>query len=375
MYSARPQPGQTTQVSTSGDAGFFGRCLRTIFSGIALSALALAAHAHLLSAGRASVQVFPEKVVLLISVPVSTLQGVDTDRDGMLQPVEIKQGRTEIIRQLEQGIALTIGGDAGRVLDDQLIVSSHVDNRSSTTQVEWLRHLLVDQSKPGGEMRLQISPQMLATDYLVEARRGDLLEVVKFSAGYPSHTFFKDAWGTLKSFWVAGVEHILFGADHLVFLVVLLLSAVSVRRWLWVLSTFTIAHGLTYTLASLELIYVKPTLVEAVIAATIILTSILHLAKFSLPLKWEMAGTFGFGLFHGLGFASSMSDMAINSRFPVSSVAGFNLGIEFGQLIIAFATGLLFLSLGRIINDTKPITKAISFGGLAIGFYWLFQRL
>ena len=375
MYSARPQPGQTTQVSTSEEAGFLGRCLRTTFSGIALSALALAAHAHLLSAGRALVQVFPEKVVLFISVPVSTLQGVDTDRDGMLQPVEIKQGRSEIIRQLEQGIALTVEGHAGRVLDDQLIVSAHVDNRASTTQVEWLRHLLVDQSKPGGEMRLQISPQMLATDYLVEARRGDLLEVVKFSAGYPSHTFFKDAWGTLKSFWVAGVEHILFGADHLVFLVVLLLSAVSVRRWLWVLSTFTIAHGLTYTLASLELIYVKPTLVEAVIAATIILTSILHLAKFSLPLKWEMAGTFGFGLFHGLGFASSMSDMAINSRFPVSSVAGFNLGIEFGQLIIAFATGLLFLSLGRIINDTKPITKAISFGGLAIGFYWLFQRL
>ena len=131
-------------MSTSGDTGFFERCLRTTFSGIVLSALALAAHAHLLSAGRASVQVFPEKVVLLISVPVSTLRGVDTDQDGMLQPVEIKQGRSEIIRQLEQGIALTVGGDAGRVLDDQLIVSSHVDNRSSTTQVEWLRHLLVD---------------------------------------------------------------------------------------------------------------------------------------------------------------------------------------------------------------------------------------
>jgi hydrogenase/urease accessory protein HupE len=362
-------------VSTSGDAGFFERCLRTTFSGIVLSALALAAHAHLLSAGRASVQVFPEKVVLLISVPVSTLRGVDTDQDGMLQPVEIKQGRSEIIRQLEQGIALTVGGDAGRVLDDQLIVSSHVDNRSSTTQVEWLRHLLVDQSKPGGEMKLQFSPQMLATDYLVEVRRGDLLEIVKFSAGYPSHTFFKDAWGTLKSFWVAGVEHILFGADHLVFLVLLLLSAVSVRRWLWVLSTFTVAHGLTYTLASLEVIYVKPTLVEAVIAATIILTSILHLAKFSLPLKWEMAGTFGFGLFHGLGFASAMGDMAINKRFPVSSVAGFNLGIEFGQLIVAFVTGLIFLSLARIINDTKPIIRAISFGGLSIGCYWFFQRL
>ena len=360
---------------TSGDAGFFGRCLRTTFSGIALSALAFTAHAHLLSAGSASVQVFPEKVVLFISVPVRVLQGVDTDYDGMLQPVEIRQGRAEIIRQLEQGILLSIGGHLGAVLDDQLIVSTHEDNRASTTQVEWLRHLAVDQSMLGGEMRLQISSQMLATDYLVDARRGDLSEVVKFSAGYPSHTFFKDAWGTLKSFWVAGVEHILFGADHLVFLVVLLLSAISVRRWLWVLSTFTVAHGLTYTLASLELIYVKPTLVEAVIAATIILTSILHLAKFSLPLKWEMAGTFGFGLFHGLGFASSMSDMAINSRFPVSSVAGFNLGIEFGQLIIAFATGLLFLSLGRIINDTKPITKVISFGGLAIGFYWLFQRL
>jgi len=121
-----PEPGRTTKVSISGNAGFFGRCLVRNCLGIVLSGLALTAHAHLLSAGRASVQVFPEKAVLFISVPVSVLRGIDTDQDGMLQPNEIKAGRTEIIRQLEQGIALTVGGERGRVLDDQLIVSTHV---------------------------------------------------------------------------------------------------------------------------------------------------------------------------------------------------------------------------------------------------------
>ena len=362
-------------MSTSGEAGFFERCLRTTFSGIALSALALAAHAHLLSPGRASVQVFPEKVVLLISVPVSTLQGVDTDQDGMLQPVEIKQGRSEIIRQLEQGIALTVGGSAGRVLDDQLIVSAHVDNRASTTQVEWLRHLFVDQSTPGGEMRLQITPQMLATDYLVEVRRGDLLEVVKFSAGYPSHTFFKDAWGTLKSFWVAGVEHILFGADHLVFLVVLLLSAVSIRRWLWVLTAFTAAHGLTYTLASFGWVYIKPSVVEPVIAVTIIVASLLSLLGRQPGLRTELAGTFTFGLIHGLGFASAMAGMSIDSRFPINSVAGFNLGIETGQLMVAAGLGGLSWALARINRGSFILSRVASAAGLLAGLYWLSQRL
>ena len=375
MYSARLQPGRTTPVPTSGDAGFFGRCLRTTFSGIALSSLALAAHAHLLSAGRASVQVFPEKVVLLISVPVSTLQGVDTDQDGMLQPVEIKQGRSEIIRQLEQGIALTVEGHAGRVLDDQLIVSSHVDNRASTTQVEWLRHLLVDQSKPGGEMRLQISPQMLTTDYLVEARRGDLLEVVKFSAGYPSHTFFKDAWGTLRSFWVAGVEHILFGPDHLVFLIVLLLASVSLRRWLWVLTAFTAAHGLTYTLASFGWVYMKPSVVEPVIAVTIVVASLLSLLGRQPGLRTELAGTFTFGLIHGLGFASAMAGMSVDSRFPISSVAGFNLGIETGQLMIAAGLGGLSWTLAKINSGPFILSRVASAAGLLAGLYWLSQRL
>ena len=337
--------------------------------------MALPSHGHLLSAGRASVQVLPDKVVLFISVPVSALQNVDTDNDGMLQPNEIKLGRQEIIRQLEQGINLEVGGLRPAVLDDQLIVSTHQDNRSSTTQIEWMRQMTLFPQSREAVLNLKIKPEFLGSEYFIEARRGDIFEIARLSRTHPSHIFFNGAWGTFQAFWSSGVEHILFGADHLVFLVLLLLSAVSVRRWLWVLSTFTVAHGLTYTLASFEVIYVKPTLVEAVIAATIILTSILHLAKFSLPLKWEMAGTFGFGLFHGLGFASAMGDMAINTRFPVSSVAGFNLGIEFGQLIVAFVTGLIFLPLARIINDTKPIIRAISFGGLSIGCYWFFQRL
>jgi len=362
-------------VLTSGDAGFFGRCLRTTFSGIVLSALAFTAHAHLLSAGSASVQVFPEKVVLLISVPVRVLQGVDTDHDGMLQPVEIRQGRAEIIRQLEQGILLSIGGHLGAVLDDQLIVSTHEDNRASTTQVEWLRHLAVDQSMLGGEMRLQISSQMLATDYLVEARLGDLSEVVKFSAGYPSHTFFKDAWGTLKSFWVAGVEHILFGPDHLVFLIVLLLASVSLRRWLWVLTAFTAAHGLTYTLASFGWVYMKPSVVEPVIAVTIVVASLLSLLGRQPGLRTELAGTFTFGLIHGLGFASAMAGMSVDSRFPISSVAGFNLGIETGQLMVAAGLGSLYWMLAIIGLRDLIISRVASAAGLLAGLYWLLQRL
>ena len=320
-------------------------------------------------------QVFPEKAVLFISVPVSALRGIDTDQDGMLQPNEIKAGRPEIIRQLEQGIALTVGGDRGRVLDDQLIVSTHVDNRASTTQVEWLRHLAIEQPFFNGEMRLQISPQMLASDYFVEARRGDYAEVVKLSASHPAHTFFKDAWGTLKSFWIDGVEHILSGADHLVFLLVMLLTSVSLRRWLWVLTAFTVAHGLTYTLATMEWIYIQPALVESVIAMTIIISSSVSLLGLRPALRSELAATFGFGLFHGLGFASAMAGMSINSRFPLISVLGFNLGIETGQLTVACALALFTWLLARFNRDTFFLSRIAAVIGLLAGLYWLAQRI
>jgi hydrogenase/urease accessory protein HupE len=362
-------------VSTNACIRFFRNGLHTVFVGIALVGLTLSGHAHLLSAGRASVQVFPEKVVLFISVPVSALYGVDTDQDGMLQPNEIKAGRSAIIEQLAHELVLTVGGDAGRVLDDQLIVSTHLDNRASTKQVEWLRHLAVDQPASGGDLKLQISPLILTTDYVVEARRGDFSEVVKFSANYPSHTFFQDAWGTLKSFWVDGVKHILSGADHLVFLLVLLLASVSLRRWLWVLTAFTVAHGLTYTLASFEWIYIHPALVEPVIALTIIISSALSLLGRRPSLRSELAATFGFGLFHGLGFASAMAGTAINSHFPVSSVLGFNLGIETGQLIVATALAVFVWLLARFERGTFFLRQTAAVFGLLAGLYWLAQRI
>lgn len=344
-------------------------------AGLGLLLLALSAQAHLLSAGRASVQVFADKVVLFIAVPVSALQGVDTDGDGLLQPAEIKAGRADILRQLEQGIVLTVGGHPGQVLDDQLIVSTHEDNRASTRQLEWMRHLAIDPALSGGELQLRMAPQILVADYVVQARRGEVSEVVKFSAERSAHTFFLDAWGTLRAFWRDGVGHILTGADHLVFLLVLLLAGVSLRRWLGVLTAFTLAHGLTYTLASLDWLRVEPALVEPVIALTIVISSTLALLGRHPRLRVEMAGTFVFGLFHGLGFASAMAGMFLSAQFPVSSVLGFNLGIETGQLLVAAALGGPAWLLSRAGVDVRFVGRGAAALGLAAGLYWLIQRI
>ena len=98
------------------------------------------ANAHLISAGNGLVNILPERAVLLIAVPVSVLQNVDTNQDGLLQPEEIKLNRERIIEQLSQSIDFQIGENRGEVLDDQIMVSVHEGNSQGTPQIEWLRH-------------------------------------------------------------------------------------------------------------------------------------------------------------------------------------------------------------------------------------------
>jgi hypothetical protein len=88
-----------------------------------------------------------------------------------------------------------------------------------------------------------------------------------------------------------------------------------------------------------------------------------------------MAGVFGFGLFHGLGFASAMSMQLNGARFPVSTVLGFNLGVEMGQIAIAFVLGLVFWLLQSQPAMLERIRNAMVWFGFCAGAFWLFERL
>jgi len=333
------------------------------------------AHAHLISAGNGLVNVLPERAVLLLAVPVSVFQNVDTNQDGLLQPEEIQSNRGRIIEQLNQSIRFEIGDAQGDVLDDQIMVSVHADNAQGTPQIEWLRQIKFPQEALSLPVKISLKGNLLNGEYLFQVKRVDGQELAKISPSHPSHVFFNQSWGTFQSFFLEGWQHIVEGYDHLVFLITLLAASIVWRRWFWLLTAFTVAHGITYGLASFGWVQVKAELIEPVIALTILITAALSLFKLQLSLRTEAIAVFGLGLFHGLGFASAMAMQLQGQKYPMSSIVGFNLGVEAGQILVCIVLGGLFEILRRKTQQLENVRNGMIWLGFFSGGFWLFERI
>ncbi len=344
-------------------------------SALLLFAIGSSAHSHLISAGNGLVNVLPERAVLLLSVPVSVFQNVDTNQDGLLQPEEIRLNRDRIIDQLNQSMHLQIGETPGEVLDDQIMASVHADSSGGTAQIEWLRQIKFPQEALSMPVHVSLKGSLVTREYLFQVKRADGQELAKISPSHPAHVFFKSSWGTFQSFFVEGWRHIVQGHDHLVFLMTLLAVSIVWRRWIWVLTSFTLAHGVTYGLATLGWVQVKPELIEPVIAATIVITAALSLLKLQLKLGPEVLAVFSLGLLHGLGFASAMAMQLEGQRFPIVSILGFNLGVEAGQVLVCLILGGLFEILKRKSHQLENVRIGMIWSGLLAGSFWLFERI
>ncbi len=311
----------------------------------------------------------------MLAVPVSILQNVDANQDGLLQPEEIRLNRDRIIDQLNQSISFQIGEARGEVLDDQIIESVHADSPQGPPQIEWIRQIKFPQEALSLPVQISLKGSLLTGEYLFQVKRVDGQELAKISSSHPSHVFFNHSWGTFQSFFLDGWKHIVEGYDHLVFLITLLAASVVWRRWFWLLTAFTLAHGITYGLASFGLVQVRPELIEPVIALTILITAALSLFKLQLSLKTEMIAVFGLGLFHGLGFASAMAMQLQGQRYPMSSIVGFNFGVEAGQILVCLILGIVFEILKRKPQQLESVRNGIIWSGFLAGGFWLFERI
>jgi hypothetical protein len=151
-----------------------------------------------------------------------------------------------------------------------------------------------------------------------------------------------------RAIWKEGVWHIWIGFDHILFLLALLLPAVLWRengRWqpaaalrtvlletAAIVTAFTLAHSLTLTLAVLGVVDLPSRLVETVVALTIVLAALNNLFPLVTTRRWSLA--FGLGLIHGFGFAGALRDLGLPGDALALALAGFNLGVETGQLAI-----------------------------------------
>ena len=332
-------------------------------------------NAHFNSSGHASVNILEDKAVILVSVPLQAFKDLDVLADGMGLTRKIQLQKNEIIRQLDTAIRLSWDSEQGEVIDDQIAVIVSSDPQHPILQIEWLRYLKLSREALIQPVQLKVDATWLGEDYVFNIQRGDDTELAKMSTNFTEHVFLKNAWGTLSSFLHEGFFHILTGFDHLLFLGVLLIVNTSMRRWLWVLSSFTLAHGLTYALASQGFIQLNATLIEPIIAFTIMLTAFLQIWNIHPKLWQECVVVFSFGLVHGLGFASSMSTISAETRFPIVSVLGFNFGIELGQLLFALALLILLWSLNKFPALLHNMPDWVARFSLVLGSFWMLERI
>jgi hydrogenase/urease accessory protein HupE len=182
-----------------------------------------------------------------------------------------------------------------------------------------------------------------------------------------------------KRFIVLGMEHIWIGYDHLLFLLSVILLSRSLKNILVLVTSFTLAHSVTLILAGLGIVEISPRIVEPAIAATIAYLAVrnalaLRTGDTDSHTSERWATTFGFGLIHGLGFATALAETGIPENYFVSSLLIFNVGIEIGQLaVLAIAVPLLFLI------DRFPYRRAVLLSVSGVTFLvatvWFVSRI
>jgi hydrogenase/urease accessory protein HupE len=176
-------------------------------------------------------------------------------------------------------------------------------------------------------------------------------------------------------FFLAGVEHIVTGYDHLCFLFALILWATRVWPVVKIVTAFTVSHSITLSLAALNVFTLPSTLTEALIAASIVFVAVENYFSRDVDNRWR--NTFLFGFIHGFGFASALTEMGVPQGGVVPALAAFNIGVEAGQIAIVFAVMPILFFGDRQTGGKRSEKLVYAISGLIAlaGVYWLLQRI
>ena len=185
----------------------------------------------------------------------------------------------------------------------------------------------------------------------------------------------------VKTYTWLGIAHILMGFDHLLFVFALLLIVKNMRRLLWTITAFTLAHSLTMAGATLGFVHLPQQPVEAIIALSIIFLAmeIVHekQGRAGIASRYPWIVAFIFGLVHGFGFAGALAEIGLPQQAITLALLFFNIGVELGQIMFVATVVLLALVLSHLKQPRlleKAETVAIySIGGLSS--FWLFERI
>lgn len=240
-------------------------------------------------------------------------------------------------------------------------------------------------SCPSAEAPLAVHTELFADidpDHRVflQASVGGGTRTALLSASEPAIMLDGDTEGpfaAFRTYFRSGVEHLLGGADHLVFLLVLMMPAVAQAARpraaalgvLTAVTGFTLAHALTLTAATTALLRPPSDVINVLIALSIVITAVDNVRPF-IPAPRAGVAAF-FGLIHGFGFATALDAAQFSGGGLAVALVGFNLGIEAAQIGLVLVTMPALYMLG----GGRRLTWVVSAGAIVVGLAWLWQRL
>lgn len=192
----------------------------------------------------------------------------------------------------------------------------------------------------------------------------------EYFAGTRQGTF-----AVIRKFLPSGIQHILIGPDHLLFLIGLLLLGGTLKRLLLIVTGFTLAHSITLTLAALNVVSPPASVIEPAIALSIIYVGVDNLmVRKGRDLRPWIA--LAFGLIHGFGFANVLREMDLPSRALGWSLLSFNLGVEIGQLLVVVVTAGALAGIRAWNPDaSRRVAVAGSVAVICAGGFWFVERV
>ena len=221
---------------------------------------------------------------------------------------------------------------------------------------------------------IQVSGLSILNDALVTINHfdGDRFEGL-MNLKVPEIIIPKDKQVYPTGYFYLGVEHLLGGLDHIVFVLGLIFLISGFLPLFKTITAFTLAHSITLAISVLGVFKLPSASTEALIALTIIYLAF-ELTKTESQIKrpWIMA--FGFGLLHGFGFAGALSEIGIANDQLFLSLLFFNIGIEIGQLMIIPLVGLIIYVL-NFINLKNQFRTLITYGLGGMGVFWFVTRI
>ena len=180
------------------------------------------------------------------------------------------------------------------------------------------------------------------------------------------------ARGIFVSYFGLGVEHILLGFDHVLFIIALVLPGGSLLSLVAMITAFTVAHSITLALSVLGIVTLPAQFVEPVIALSIAYVAFENLSmKSAVSRRWAVS--FLFGLVHGFGFAGALAEVGLPTSGLVSALVGFNLGVEAGQALIVVLLLPLLIWLQRFSWEPR-LAKVFSIAIMSAGLALLAER-